>query len=181
MSWTDQLLTPDLCTEAEARRAALRLADRARRGGDSPEALAEVLECLGLTKPASRVSLAVRDGLGRSRAVSAPVPDVHSGETLCRCPGRKHLLTEGDSESTYISPGGQRHCRVGMERRRQSGFDPDLQVGERWCRCEGERHILTPYTSETTYVQPSGKRRCRVARRKSNDARECRARRGEAA
>lgn len=42
------------------------------------------------------------------------------GTDLCRCPGRKHVLTAETSESTYVSPNGQRVCKVGVERRRQA-------------------------------------------------------------
>jgi hypothetical protein len=113
----------------------------------------------------------------RKRGGSSRKPS--DAPVLCRCPGRKHELTEESSESTYVAPDGKRQCRVGMDRRNQAEqvVPPGVVLGpgEKLCRCEGveKKHVLTPYSSTTTYVDPQGHMRCRVMRanRKSNQRR----------
>lgn len=138
----DLILTPTGCTDAQAAAAARTVADQAHRLGASSEDTMDVLAALGLVKPLAPVSVGVRDSFGRlrasepprSRPVSMPRPDRVAGETLCRYPGRKHLLTAVTSESTFVDSRGQRQCKVGIERRRQAEGLPDLN------RCKAGLH-----------------------------------------
>lgn len=47
-------------------------------------------------------------------------PKDPNAPVLCGCPGKKHVLTAGDSETTYVDARGKRHCKVEIGRREQA-------------------------------------------------------------
>jgi len=168
---TDMVSTPAPDTEDAAEGEPGAVAGASRRHGDNgkcaagdhpwiPENIRRNettgrLRCRGCDQRRKRGPKKVKDP-------NAPV--------LCRCPGRKHVLTAETSESTYVDPRGQRLCRVGIDRRRQAerllpAEQRTLLPGEKLCRCRPERHVLTPYNSDTTYVDADGHMRCRAVRR----------------
>lgn len=53
----------------------------------------------------------------RRRPTKPKDPDA---PVLCGCPGKKHVLTGVDSETTHVDARGKRHCKVEIERREQA-------------------------------------------------------------
>lgn len=110
MTFTDHLTVPDGCSEVDSSKAALTVADQARRLNALGD-LRDVLEHLGLVAPQELVF----EPPAEEPEPAAP-PVLGEGERLCGCPGRKHVLTVGPSETTYVKPNGKRQCKFARRR-----------------------------------------------------------------